>query len=135
MATDTDPADVRTILTEIGRWEVSPNGNPVTVVVARVIDRSPSDANVAIRNMNAEAMIAAGPLFVGEDWPDQIISGAEVDLFSALYNGMAMPDPALYSVAPGTAIHPNQAGYDVMGGVWHGALTGANQPPILQSCP
>ena len=131
-ATDTDPSDVRSILTEIGRWEDSANGNPVSVVVAQIIDRLPSDPNVAIRNQNVINMIQAGP---GADpWPDQIIFGAEVDMLNALYLNGA-PNPALYQMAVNVAIHPNQAGYDVMGGVWSNALTGANQPAILQSCP
>lgn len=129
---DTSAADTRSILTEIGRWEDSMNGNPVTVLVARIIDRLPSDPLVATRNTNIETMIGMGAM--GDPWPDQIIFGADVDMFNALYSGGA-PDPALYPMVAGTAIHPNQAGYDVMGGVWASALTGASQPSILQACP
>lgn len=130
---DTNAADTRNILTEIGRWEDSMNGNPVTVLVARIIDNLPSDPDIATRNANVEAMIAAGPM-IGEPWPDQIIFGAEVDMFNALYSG-GMPDPNLYPMGVVTAVHPVQAGYDIMGGVWAAALTGPNQPTILQSCP
>ena len=130
---DTDAADTRTILTEIGRWEDSMNGNPTTVLVARIIDNLPADPNIATRNANVDAMITAGPM-MGEPWPDQIIFGAEVDMFNALYSGGA-PDPTLYPMGVVNAIHPLQAGYDVMGGVWASALTGPNQPAILQACP
>ncbi|NNC68330.1 MAG: hypothetical protein HKN83_09885 [Gammaproteobacteria bacterium] len=130
---DTSAADTRTILTEIGRWEDSMNGNPVTVLVARIIDRLPADPAVATRNANVDAMIAAGPM-MGEPWPDQVIFGADVDMFNALYSG-GMPDPALYPMVVGTAIHPNQDGHDVMGGVWATALTGPSKPAILQACP
>jgi len=130
--TVTDPAAVRSILTEIGRWEDSANGNPVSVFVAGIIDRLPSDPNAAIRNQNVINMIMAG---AGADpWPDQIVSGAEVDMLTALYNGGAGPDPLLYA-SPTAAVHPSPAGYQVMGGVWFNALTGANQPAILQTCP
>jgi hypothetical protein len=130
--TVTDPSAVRSILTEIGRWEDSPNGNPVSVFVAGIIDRLPSDPNVAIRNQNIINMIMAG---AGADpWPEQIVFGAEVDMLTALYNGGVGPDPSLYA-DPTVAVHPNQAGYQVMGGVWFNAITGANQPTILQTCP
>ena len=106
----------------------NPNGNPVTVMLARIIDRNPTEPDVTTFNNNvangAGARISAG---------DDIVI---VDQFSALRNG-AGPDPALYNgnEAP-PVLHPSQAGYEKMGDTWFDALTDpATKPSILDKCP
>ena len=115
--------DVEAILDDIDTWEASPAGNPVTVVLAMIIDWNPSNPDVAAFNTNVANMVAA------RTGDDVII----VDQLNALYTG-ASPDPALY----GDLLHPNQAGYTLMSDVWLDSLLNdlnINGNNLLDKCP
>jgi lysophospholipase L1-like esterase len=109
-AFNTDPVDVENILREIDRYEVD-HGTQITVVLARIINRKTPTLDTTIFNDNiqdmAEARIAAG---------DKIVI---VDQEHALTYPTDMWD----------SLHPNNAGYSKMAGVWAGAVTG-----LLPAC-
>jgi lysophospholipase L1-like esterase len=127
---DTSPNDVRAILTEINRWEGSANGNPVAVVLARIIDQcngTQCDPEPAIIAFNDNVVNMAQGLGAGSG-PDELVI---VDQRSALLKA-GNPDPNLY----GSVLHPNAEGYDRMAEVWFEALTNANGgPSIFEKCP
>lgn len=124
---DTSANDVEAILNEIGRWEDSVNGNPVSVVVMQTINKIPNEPNVAIYNANVINRIN-NPVS-GFALPDQIIFDNAADMYTAF--GGATPNATLYA----DATHPNSAGYIVMGNILYNALTGPSRPAILQRCP
>ena len=135
----TDPSDMEAILNEIGRWEDSANGNPVSVLVMQIINQCISvptgclmgggaqEANIIQFNANVIDRIM-NPMS-GLALPDQVIFGAELDMFNAL--GGTTPDPMLFE----DDFHPNLAGYNIIGDILFNSLTGANAPAILQRCP
>ena len=104
--------DVEAILDEIDVWEASANGNPVTVILALIIDRATIEPEVTAYNNNlltlANNRIAAG---------DDIIV---VDQHSAL----TYPD----DIEDNT--HPTAVGYSKMSPVWFNALT-----DVVDKCP
>jgi lysophospholipase L1-like esterase len=112
--------DVEAILDEIDNWENSANGNPVTVILALIIDQDPINPDVTTFNQNVRDMAgrrrAAG---------DNIIL---VDQQRALTYPNDLSD----------ALHPNDSGYAKMAGVWLEALTAVNpntKEPVLDKCP
>lgn len=117
---NTSPAQIAEILDEIERWERSVRGNPVTVLVARVIDQNPPNPDVQAFNDNVAAMVRgrvenpADPAY-----PDQLLM---VDEQGAL----RYPDDLF------DAEHPTQAGYAKMAAPWRDALLRNN---LLHKCP
>jgi hypothetical protein len=111
-------ADVAAILNEIDRWERDPDGNPVQVFLARIIDWNPINPDVTTYNNNVQAMALdrvnnpANPAY-----PDQIVI---VDQRSALTYPTDLADD----------LHPNATGYGKMGAKWAEALQ-----PLLPTCP
>ena len=99
----TDASDVENILDEIDRYETD-QGKEITVVLARIINRTPYHPDTTVFNNNvqamAEARIAAG---------DKIVI---VDQESALN----------YSTDMWNTLHPNSIGYNKMAEVWMTAL-------------
>ncbi len=129
---DPDPTDLETILNEIGRWEDSANGNPVSLVVMQIIPKMPVEPLVDTYNTNVIARITDRLMNNPVGLPDQIIYGdneANVDMYTAF--GGATPNAALYE----DGLHPNAAGFTIMGDMLYSVLTGANRPAILQQCP
>jgi len=105
------------IIGRIREWENSANGNPVTVILALIVDQEPYDGNdVKDFNNNLE-VLAIDRIMAGED----IIL---VDQYGALTYPDDMPD--------GT--HPNTIGYSKMAAVWSDVLTD-NSLGILDKCP
>ena len=104
--------DVEAILDEIDEWEASASGNPVTVILALIIDRATIEPEVTAYNNNlrtlADNRIASG---------DDIIV---VDQHSAL----TYPD----DIEDNT--HPTAVGYSKMSPVWFNALT-----DVVDKCP
>ena len=136
---DPDPSDLEAILNEIGRWEDSVNGNPVSVFVMQIINQcinqatgclmggGAQEANIMAYNANVIDRIM-NPVS-GLALPDQVVFGAELDMFTAF--GGTSPVPMLFA----DDFHPSPAGYTVMEDVILASLTGPNQPTILQACP
>jgi lysophospholipase L1-like esterase len=111
------------ILDEINRWEASANGNPVTVMVARIIDQWPLNPDVQAFNEALQALVEDrinNPDNVA--YPDKLIM---VDLHAAL----------TYPADLNDALHPNALGYDKMAQIWLQALTGGINNDLLQRCP
>jgi hypothetical protein len=111
LTADTD-IDIEVILDQIDLWEDSANGNPVTVVLAKIIDWVPNNPVVAEFNTNLESM-ANNRIANGDD----IIV---VDQRNALN----------YVNDMGDSLHPNTAGYAKMSTVWFNALTN-----LVDKCP
>jgi hypothetical protein len=111
---------VRLILDEIKRWEASANGNPVTILLAQIIDQNPINPEVAAFNNSIAEMVRdrtgnpANPAF-----PDKLIL---VDQHDALGYPADLAD----------TIHPTEAGYDKMADVWREALITHG---LLEKCP
>ncbi|MCP4407848.1 MAG: tandem-95 repeat protein [Gammaproteobacteria bacterium] len=107
------------LLDEIDRWERSANGNPVTVVVAQIIDQTPLNIQVQGYNQSLRTLVddrVGNPEHAA--YPDDIIV---VDQYSAL----SYPDDLA------DAVHPSAAGYDKMAQAWKAALMDNN---LLQRC-
>ncbi|MCP4407847.1 MAG: hypothetical protein GY807_08800 [Gammaproteobacteria bacterium] len=107
------------LLDEIDRWERSANGNPVTVIVAQIIDQTPLNVQVQDYNQNLRTMVddrVGNPEHAA--YPDDIIV---VDQYSALNYPDDLADP----------MHPGVSGYDKMAQVWKAALMDNN---LLQRC-
>ena len=102
--------DIAAILDEIDLWENSPGGNPVTVLLALIIDQNPIDPNVVTFNNNVAAMAAARTT-------DDI---RIVDQHGALN----------YPADMGDQLHPNPTGYSKMSGAWFNTLQ-----TIVDKCP
>ncbi|MGB5409828.1 MAG: hypothetical protein WBN43_23960, partial [Thiogranum sp.] len=108
---NTTEFDIADILDEIDRWENSAGGNPVTVILARIIDQDPFNGVVTTFNNNVRAMAEDrfnNPL--NPAYPDDIII---VDQQAALSYPADMSD----------SVHPNDNGYARMANVWLDALT------------
>jgi len=98
-----DPSDVENILNEIDRYESDYN-RPITVLLARIINRKEYSPETTRFNNNVEAM-AAARIAAG----DRILM---VDMESALN----------YSIHMWDNLHPNELGYARMAEVWFPAL-------------
>jgi VCBS repeat-containing protein len=94
-------ADVGTILDRIDAWEIA-NGDPITVILARIIDQDPINPDVAAFNTELDAMVA------GRTGDDIIV----VDMENTLTTGDYVD-----------GVHPTNAGYAKMAPVWQTALT------------
>ena len=107
----TTSADIADILDEIDQWEQSAGGNPVTVILALIIDQDPINPAVETLNDDIQSM-ASSRIFGGDD----III---VDQHGAL----------IYPDDLSDQLHPNETGYANMADVWFNALT-----PIVATC-
>lgn len=131
---DTSADDVDTILTLINSWETSANGNPVAVVLARIIDQCDdvpnNDCGVgqpAIVMFNDNVVSMAQGLGTNEG-PDELTI---VNQRAVLLDQSGVPDPSLY----GNRLHPNTQGYNRMADAWLNKLTDPNdRPSILEKC-
>ncbi len=116
----TSAADVENILIEIENWEIA-NSNPITVLLALIVDLNPIEPyvttfNAAVYNM-AQNRIANG---------DDIII---VDQHGAL----TYPDDLSEDIGvTGIARHPNTTGYTKMADAW---FTSLDSPVVLDKCP
>ncbi len=106
---DDQGAGITAILDEIDRWEIDPGNNPVTVLLAEIIDQDPTNTKVMTLNANI-VDIAAGR-------PD--IDGT-IDQFTAL----TYPDDL------NDQFHPNPTGYGKMATTWFNKLQ-----TIIDKCP
>jgi hypothetical protein len=103
------------IIGEIRRWESSTNGNPVTVVLALIIDQDPPVDDVVAFNTRLQTL-ADDRINAGED----IIV---VDQFGALDYPADLDDD----------VHPTNTGYGKMADAWFDqALSLSN---VLDKCP
>ncbi|MBK8900829.1 MAG: hypothetical protein IPM53_06595 [Anaerolineaceae bacterium] len=99
----TSPIHVENILNEIDRYENDFNVD-ITVVLARIINRTFYNPRITIFNQNIEAMAL-----------DRVANGDDiivVDMESALNYSTDMADN----------LHPNETGYTKMSNVWFAAL-------------
>ncbi len=110
-ALDANPADVENILDEIDRYE-GDYSRPIKVLLARIINRNPYSSTTTQFNDNVEAMALdrmtnpANPAY-----PDDIVI---VDM----EDGAGIN----YSTDMADAVHPNDAGYVKMAGLWSAHL-------------
>jgi hypothetical protein len=121
---NTDQFDIADILNEIDRWENSAGGNPVTVILARIIDQDPLNPDVTTLNTAVETM-AQDRINAGDDI---IIVDQQNDAGLVYTIGVDMGD----------RIHPNANGYVKMKNVWLDALTNVNpnnNEVVLDKCP
>jgi len=107
--TDAQGDGITAILNEIDVWE-STVGNPVTVLLAMIIDQDPINADVTTLNTNILNIAASRPT-------DDIVI---VDQQGAL----------VYPADLNDELHPNPGGYDKMSGAWSDTLK-----TILDKCP
>ena len=100
--------EVDRFLDEIDRWETTGiNGNPVTVIVARIINQNPINPNVTTVNDSVVQMVQTR---INNNNDNIII----VDQESALN----------YPADLGDTVHPLPIGYDKMANVWMYPLAG-----------
>jgi len=111
---NTNEYNVAEILDEIDRWEDSANGNPVTVILARIIDWVPKNPEVDIFNNAVEAMVKS------RTNDNIIIVDQQTDAGLDYTIGADMSD----------WLHPNSSGYSKMAEVWFNALA-----RLLDKCP
>jgi hypothetical protein len=111
---NTSENNIAEILDEIDRWEDSANGNPVTVILARIIDWAPKNPEVDIFNNAVEAMVKS------RTNDNIIIVDQQTDAGLDYTIGADMSD----------WLHPNSSGYSKMAEVWFNALA-----PLLDKCP
>ncbi len=119
---DGNADDVQSVLDEIERWE-SDTGNHVTVLLARIIDTYPRDAEGLVEQFNDNLESVARTRIADPTFQDDIVL---VDQQRALWNEQGEPDGSLYY----SAQHPNEAGYQVMADTWSRALE-----RLLLKCP
>jgi lysophospholipase L1-like esterase len=112
------PASVSAILDEIDAWEAR-TGNPVTVIVARIINRKDYNLTTTQYNNNVAAMVAARN--------DPSISMVDIE------NGAGIDYPT--EMHPEDGIHPNESAYSKMGQKWFEAIQALNVPPAFTSTP
>ena len=103
--------DVENLLDEIDDWEASATGNPVTVILGLIVDRSPNDPDVTAFNNNVQTMANA-----------RIASGDNIIIVDH-QNAIIYPDDM------GDDTHPNDSGYAKIAGVWLTPLE-----PLLDKC-
>ncbi|NJL57572.1 hypothetical protein HC928_22415 [bacterium] len=110
---DTSPNGVEEILNEIDRWETTgTNRRPVTVILARIIDWSPTNPDVTTFNNNVVAMAQART-------NDNIII---VDMQNGAGINYVLGDD-MHDL-----LHPTPSGYQKMAQVWYTALTALLSP-------
>ena len=103
--------DVESILDEIDIWE-SDNGNPVTVLLALIIDTDPLDPDIPVFNSNVLAMAN-----------NRIANGDDIIVVNQ-HDALTYPDDMEDS------LHPNAGGYDKMASPWFNELMN-----LVDKCP
>ena len=111
---NTNENNVAEILDEIDRWEDSANGNPVTVILARIIDWTPNNPEVDALNNAVEIMVN------GRANDNIVIVDQQTGARLNYTIGADMSDK----------VHPNTSGYGKMADVWFNGLA-----PLLDKCP
>jgi lysophospholipase L1-like esterase len=114
----TTASDIELILNEIDRWEESARGNPVTVFLARIIDRSNTQQCPSLNGCTNAKVVALNRKIAG------IVSrrkstGDRVVLVNQ-YGALNYPEDM--TPKDGKLIHPNQRGYDKMARAWLRAI-------------
>jgi len=110
----TNENNVAEILDEIDRWENSANANPVTVILARIIDWAPNNPEVDALNNAVEIMVN------GRTNDNIVIVDQQTGARLNYTIGADMSDK----------VHPNTSGYGKMADVWFNGLA-----PLLDKCP
>ena len=117
---DSSPADVKDILDEIDRYEAD-YSTEITVVLSRIINRSPYSGTTTLYNNSVEVMANARVNDSNNPaYPDKIIFGVEADM----EDGAGID----YDIQPAgdmyDNLHPYQfgTGYAKMADVWYSAL-------------
>ncbi|MEM7292493.1 MAG: cadherin domain-containing protein [Pseudomonadota bacterium] len=95
-------AAVGDLLDEVDRWETSVGGNPVQVMLAKIVDQSPTHPDISAFNAALDALVANRP-------QDQVTL---VDINQAL----------VYPADIGDGFHPTGLGYDEMAASWMASL-------------
>jgi len=108
--------DVETVLNEIDRWERG-HGAQVRVLLARVIDRHPSDPRIAAFNNQVQAM--------AKDRMGNPDNPAYPDRIRMVNQQAALKYPADLS----DRVHPNASGYAKMADTWTRAISAECGPP------
>ncbi len=145
----TNADDIAAILDDIDTWAKSQNGNPVTVVLARIIDQwhwkngtggdtDSNGPNSAVTQLNSEidTMVA-----------NRINDTINIILVD-MQNALSYPDDLGDRSRNGASdwhywLHPNTSGYEKMADVWLYPLIGQGTPaitqggsgPLLDKCP
>lgn len=120
-------ADVEQILNEVDRYETD-NGRSVTVVLALIINRVPTDATFTSFNANVQAMALA-----------RIVAGDKIVLVDMESNAHMIY--SLYGAGGDFAdrLHPYTSGYAKMADSWLGVLEtflpSCHVPPLVASLP
>jgi hypothetical protein len=112
--------DVEAIVDEIEDWENSAAGNPVTVILALIIDQDPINPDVTTFNNNVLAMANS-----------RITAGDDIIIVN-------QQDALIYPNDLSDNIHPNDNGYARMANVWLDALSNVNpntNEVVLDKCP
>ncbi|HHH43555.1 MAG TPA: tandem-95 repeat protein, partial [Gammaproteobacteria bacterium] len=102
LSSDTSGNGITAILDEIDMWESSPGGNPVKVVLAKIIDQNPTNPDVVTLNNSIQTIVNNRPA-------DDIVI---VDQFSTLSYPADLSDN----------LHPNNTGYSKMATTWFNEL-------------
>ncbi len=143
----TSASDIGAILDEIDAWASGPNGNPVTVILARIIDQwhwkndgHPNGVNSQVTALNTaiQNMVA--------NRNDDNIDIVVVDMQSALTYPDDLGDRNRENMPPPNDfhywLHPNDSGYGKMADVWLYPLIGKGTDkitlgagtPLLEKC-
>jgi hypothetical protein len=116
----TDPTNVSAILNTINLWSTSPNGNPVAVFLAQIINRNPyQSVDVLTYNQNL-LMLVTNRQNAGVG-PTTFLVNQE--------SALAYPTDLLSD--PG-GLHPDANGYAKMAGRW---FTGLTSSGLMLKCP
>ncbi len=132
----TSASDIGAILDEIDAWASGPNGNPVTVILARIIDQwhwkndghpnNVVNGQVAALNTAIQSMV--------ESRNDNNIDIVVVDMQSALTYPDDLGDRNRENMPPPNDfhywLHPNDSGYGKMADVWLYPLIGVGTNKI-----
>jgi len=116
----TSITDVAAILNAINHWATSPDGNPIAVFLAQIINRRPYQlVDVLAYNRNLSALVHQRKrVGVG---PSTFLVNQESAL---MYPTDLLADPA--------GLHPNTNGYAKMADRWFAKLTGSG---LMLRCP
>jgi len=127
----TQISDIEAILNDIDAWESSPNGNPITVILARIIDQwhwksGDGHANNVVNSAVTTLNNAIDTLVAGRSNDDIIV----VDMQSALTYPDDLGDRSRTDFH--YWLHPNENGYNKMADVWLYPLIGEGTNKITQ---